>query len=62
MPMTAADRKREEEFEAREDVRMLSRADEIRGDRRRMTRAQRMAKKDLKSAQRTVRSVTAKRT
>ncbi len=59
--MSAADRKRESEFEAREDLRVLSTSEEIRRTPKRLGRAKRMAQKELKSAQRTSRSLTGKR-
>ena len=58
---SAADKREHDEFEARDDIRTLGRAEEIRTNKRRMSRAERMAKKDLKSAQRTSRSLTGRR-
>ena len=59
--MSASQRRENDDFEAREDIRTLGRAEEIRGDKKRMKRAERTAKRDLKSAQRTSRSISGKR-
>ncbi len=47
MAETAADKKQHEQWEAEEDLRTLQRATEIRGDKKRMARAKRQAKKVL---------------
>lgn len=59
--LSAGDRKRMREFEAREDLRTLSGADEIRRTPKRLRAARLMARKELQSAQRTARSLGTKR-
>ena len=48
------------DFEAREDLSTLTRADDVRRDRKRLTRARAMAKKELRSAETTVKRVSAR--
>ena len=49
MEETAEDRKRRERFEAERDVGVLREAREIRGDRKRMRRAMKMAQEQIKA-------------
>lgn len=59
--MSKAEKRRHDEYEAEEDLRTLSRAEEIRGDRGRLTRAQKMHRKQARSMSRVGRAIGASR-
>ena len=51
--MTKADKKRDEDYKAEEDLRTLTRAEEVRGDGTRMRACERMHKKQARTMSRT---------